>query len=334
MKTLINITVAFLLATNNAFAFFDVVTDPTSYTYYAKQIKAMNDQIKGALDQLNVLNDVNKGINEASDFIFNAGERIYDPTRQIKNLVSNIQSTQRRFVNLAERVRNMGAERFLKDYHDIDAPLEKLAYEKWKNNMTGLFDNSEDELYQELHKKLLKAQQAQNYLQYQQAVNNISEYLRLKELEQNALIKASLSAPIDLYNEYFANADVVEERENRAKEIQDLVSQINSEKDLMKQQQITNLILIKMLETIDNQYQMQMRYYYAMTLPQMKNISSSIKLDLEKLKEEKEEFEKAEKVKQAAAKKALDEYGKMLRVKGEKSEIYRILSGKQDFQEY
>ena len=212
MKTFIKIVLVFLLTTKNLFALFgmgDIVSDPTSYTYYASQIKAMNDQIKSALDQLDQLNKVNQAMDKANDLIFNAGERIYNPSRQIQNLIRNVERTQSRFENLAERVKNMGAERFFKDHHNINAPLEQEAYEKWKNNISALFNNSEDEKYQELREELLKAQRKKDYLKYQQAVNNLGEYLRLKKIEQEALQKASLRAPIELFQEYFANEEVV-----------------------------------------------------------------------------------------------------------------------------
>ncbi|MFA6788164.1 MAG: hypothetical protein WCR15_00535, partial [Arcobacteraceae bacterium] len=69
MKTIVNIAIIFLLSTKNLFALFgvgDIVSDPTSYTYYAQQIKAMNDQLKSALDQLDQLNKVNDAMDKAN----------------------------------------------------------------------------------------------------------------------------------------------------------------------------------------------------------------------------------------------------------------------------
>ncbi|RWS45321.1 hypothetical protein CKA55_13465, partial [Arcobacter suis] len=81
MKTSIKILLILTLSYNNCFALFgagDVVSDPTSYTYYAKQIKAFNDQIKTALDQLEVLNKANDLIDKTNDLIFKSGEKIYN----------------------------------------------------------------------------------------------------------------------------------------------------------------------------------------------------------------------------------------------------------------
>ena len=337
MKTIVNIAIIFLLSTKNLFALFgvgDIVSDPTSYTYYAQQIKAMNDQLKSALDQLDQLNKVNDAMDKANDLIFNAGERIYNPATQIQNLVRDIERTQSRFESLAEKAQNLGAERFLKNHHNINTPLEQEAFEKWKNNISALFNNSEDEKYQELREELLNAQRQKDYLKYQQAVNNLGEYLRLKKIEQEALQKASLRAPIELFQEYFANEEVVKLKNERKEQIKKLSNQINTEKDMLKQQQTTNEILILLIETVDKQYEMQMRYYYAMAIPMFKNESVSIELELKELKKEREEFDNANRIEKTPAIEARDKFKEELSKRGEKSQIYNILSGKENFHEY
>ncbi|AXX92195.1 hypothetical protein CPU12_01200 [Malaciobacter molluscorum LMG 25693] len=334
MKTSIKILLILTLSYNNCFALFgagDVVSDPTSYTYYAKQIKAFNDQIKTALDQLEVLNKANDLIDKTNDLIFKSGEKIYNPTKKLQNLVSNIQGIKDRFQSMAERAKNMGAERFFKDYHNVSEPLNNKAYEKWKDNLAALFDNSQDETYQNLRKKILSAQKNNNYVQYQKAVNNMSTYLELKKKEQEGLKKASLRAPIDLYQEYFLNEERVKEKELRRKNISDLMMQIGSADDVLKQQQITNQLLLYMLETIDKQYEMQMRYYYALTIPKFQNHSTSIDEELTKLKEEREKYRTSRNIHKKDSIKERDKYIKSLQEEGEQSDIYKILAGEQDF---
>ena len=324
------------LMVKDLFALFgagDIVSDPTSYTYYAKEIKAMNDQMKTALDQLEQINKANDALNKANDLLTKTGERIYNPTKQIKNLISNIQGIQSRFKNIAERASNMGTERFFKDYHYVDEPLETEAYEKWKNNMSALFNNSEDKTYQELREQILQAQKRKDYLKYQQAVENMTAYLKLKKIEQDAIKKSSLRAPIDLYQEYFANADVVNRKKQKKEIINELVGQIDTEKDLMKQQQITNLILIQVLGTIQEQYEMQMKYQYALAIPKFSNESISIEQELKTIKEQRKNFNRANQVNKTPAIKETHKYLNDLAKKGAKSEIYEILSGDRDFQE-
>lgn len=335
-QVFLKVSLITIFITKDLFALFgagDIVSDPTSYTYYAKEIKAMNDQIKTALDQLEQINKANEALNKANDLIFNAGERIYNPTKQIKNLVRNVQQIQSRFKSVAERAKNMGAERFFKDNHYVEEPLETEIYEKWKNNMSALFNNSEDKTYQELREQILQAQKRKDYLKYQQAVENMTAYLKLKKVEQNAIKKSSLRAPIDLYQEYFANADVVQERNERQELITNLNTQIHNEKDLMKQQQTTNEILMLMLETIDKQYEMQMRYQYALAIPKFSNESISIEQELKTIQDERKNFNRANQVEKTPAIKETHKYLDDLAKKGEKSEIYEILSGDRDFQE-
>lgn len=190
----IKIILLVILSVNNTLLYGGMaVTDPTSYTYYAKQLKAMNDQIKGALDQLSVLNKANEALNTANDLMFNAGERIYNPQKQIMGLVNNINSIQRKFESMAERASNMGAERFFKENHNISEPLKDDVLKKWKDNFKALFDNKEDEKYQKLNDKVLKAIEDNDYVAYQKAVQDLNEYIKLKGIEQEALKKICLT---------------------------------------------------------------------------------------------------------------------------------------------
>lgn len=265
------------------------VTDPTSYTYYAKQLKAMNDQIKGALDQLSVLNKANEALNTANDLMFNAGERIYNPQKQIMGLVNNINSIQRKFESMAERASNMGAERFFKENHNISEPLKDDVLKKWKDNFKALFDNKEDEKYQKLNDKVLKAIENNDYVSYQKAVQDLNEYIKLKGIEQEALKKYALLAPMEIYNDYFVNEQVVQERKEKMERIKQLANQINSENDVVKQQKTTNQFLLEMLNVQQAQYEMQMNFFYAISL-NLINEKSNSKFDMKKVIDEKENF--------------------------------------------
>jgi len=155
----LKVAIITIFLTKDLFALFgmgDIVSDPTSYTYYAKEIKAMNDQIKTGLDQLDQFKKANDLINDTNDLIFNSGEKIYNPAKQIMGLVNNIENTKRKFERLAERVSTMGADRFFKDYHNVNEPLKDEILAKWKDNFNALFDNKEDKKYQELNEEVLK----------------------------------------------------------------------------------------------------------------------------------------------------------------------------------
>lgn len=287
----IKIILTAILILNNTLLYSGgmAVTDPTSYTYYAKQLKAMNDQIKGALDQLSVLNKANEALNTANDLMFNAGERIYNPQKQIMGLVNNINSIQRKFESMAERASNMGAERFFKENHNISEPLKDDVLKKWKDNFKALFDNKEDEKYQKLNDKVLKAIENNDYVSYQKAVQDLNEYIKLKGIEQEALKKYALLAPMEIYNDYFVNEQVVQERKEKMERIKQLANQINSENDVVKQQKTTNQFLLEMLNVQQAQYEMQMNFFYAISL-NLINEKSNSKFDMKKVIDEKENF--------------------------------------------
>ncbi|PZP12719.1 MAG: hypothetical protein DI602_08355 [Aliarcobacter butzleri] len=248
-KTLSKIIISLILINNMLFGGM-VVSDPTSYTYYAQQIKAMNDQIKSALDQLEVLNKANEYLNTANDLMSNAGERIYNPQKQIMGLVNNLSNIQRNFENMAQRASNIGVERFFKDYHNVKEPLKDDILKKWKDNFNALFDNKEDDKYQKLNDKVLEAIQD---------------------------------------NDYFVNEEVVKERKDKMERIKQLANQINSETDMVKQQQTTNQFLLEMLNVQQAQYEMQMSFFYAIST-NLINEKSNSKQDIKKVIEEKENY--------------------------------------------
>ncbi|MCT7576495.1 hypothetical protein N5U97_02245 [Aliarcobacter butzleri] len=289
MKKILSKTIISLILINDMLFGGMVVSDPTSYTYYAQQIKAMNDQIKSALDQLEVLNKANEYLNTANDLMSNAGERIYNPQKQIMGLVNNLSNIQRNFENMAQRASNIGVERFFKDYHNVKEPLKDDILKKWKDNFNALFDNKEDDKYQKLNDKVLEAIQDNDYEAYQKAVEDLNEYIKLKGIEQDALKKYALLAPMELYNDYFVNEEVVKERKDKMERIKQLANQINSETDMVKQQQTTNQFLLEMLNVQQAQYEMQMSFFYAIST-NLINEKSNSKQDIKKVIEEKENY--------------------------------------------
>lgn len=330
-KNLFKIIIIMILTVKDCSALFgvgDIVSDPTSYTYYAKEIKAMNDQLKTALDQVEYLNKANSALNKANDLIFNAGERVYNPQKQILGLVNNITGIQRKFENMAERASNMGAERFFKDYNNVKAPLKADILKKWKDNFNALFDNKEDEKYQKLNDKVLRAVQSNDYVAYQKAVEDLEAYNNMKKIEQDEIKKYALLAPLELYNDYFINEEVVNERKDKMERIKQLANQINSEKDVVKQQQTTNQFLLEMLNVQQAQYEMQMNFFYAISM-NLINEKTNTKQDIEKVIEKKEKFNGAKDGIETEETNAVKEALEKFQVDGESSgTIDKILNGK------
>ena len=292
-KILIKITIITSLLIKESFGIGgvgDVVSDPTSYTYYAKQIQAFNDQIKTGLDQLESFNKLNELADTANDLMNTTGERIYNPMKQIDGLINNVEGVQRKFERMAKRASDMGAERFFKDYHNINEPLKDEILTKWKDNFNALFDNKEDEKYQELNMNVLKSIQKKDYEAYQKAIDDLNGYIKLKGIEREALKKYALLAPLEIYNDYFVNEEVVEERKETTDRIKQLANQIKSEKDMVKQQQTTNQFLLEMLNIQQSQYELQMKFFYAVSM-NLINEKSNTKFDIKKIIDEREDYQ-------------------------------------------
>ena len=95
-------------------------------------------------------------------------------------------------------------------------------------------------------------------------------------------------ATMDLYNDYFMNEEVVQERKEQDKRIQKYIDQIKTAEDMHKQQQTTNLILIEMLDFIKSQYEMQMKFFNAMAMSGVTN--SKAQYDLKDVIEQRKDF--------------------------------------------
>lgn len=324
------IVTIFILFCTQSFAIFgagDIVSDPTSYTYYAKEIKTMNDQLTTALDTLDQMDKVNGAIDKANSILNETGGKILNPQKKIQGLFDSMKSAKSKFSRLANKVQGIGAEHFFKNYHHVSEPLKEEILAKWKDNYTALFDDKEDKKYQELNAKVLSAIKSNNYTKYQKATNDLNTYLKLKNIEKKALKKYSLMATMDLYNDYFMNEEVVQERKEQDKRIQKYIDQIKTAEDMHKQQQTTNLILIEMLDFIKSQYEMQMKFFNAMAMSGVTN--SKAQYDLKDVIEQRKDFtnSKDARVLITPERKMLSDYIKN-KIEGVyKTEMYQRLNG-------
>ncbi|WP_024954372.1 hypothetical protein [Sulfurospirillum arcachonense] len=294
MKKVISIVLTLILIKTQMFAIFgmgDIVSDPTSYTYYMKQIKAMNDQMEGVLKQIEKLNELNKLTEKANDLLTNTGEKIFNPKKRIMGIANDLQSSIKRMQSLGERVKNMGAERFMKEYHNIDEPLNNDDFQKWQKEFEKLFISEDDETYNNLQKEIQKAVKSGNYKKYERAVANMNTYLKIKGIEKDKLRRYALLAPTAIYNERFMSEAGKQRSDERFKKIEKYALQIESQKDMLKQQQTTNEILLLLLETVDEQHDLQMHFFNAISLAALsEKEQEQAKVDPESLKNTKEKL--------------------------------------------
>ncbi len=329
MKNFINHLLILLLTYNNLFAVLgvgDIVSDPTSYTYYAKQIKSFNDSIKNGLDQLESLNKINDLATKTNELIDGSGKLLYNPTKQIQGIISGLQNTGERFQNIAEKVNNLNAEHLLKNYHHTNEPLKDDIYKKWVDNFEGLFDNSKDDNYLKLKERVDKSVADKDFEAWQIARQELDQYLSLKRIERDQLKKYALLAPVEYYNDYFLNEDSIAMRKKREENIQRLIKQINTVDDVFKQQQTTNEILIEMLFLIQAQYELQMKYYNSVNLVLLNKDVDNKNHDMEDIQKSREKFDNEKvKDKREEQQKLLDEWYEEKSEDGKSGVIYNML---------
>ncbi len=329
MKHFINHLLILLLTYNNLFAVMgvgDIVSDPTSYTYYAKQIKSFNDTIKNGLDQLESLNKINDLATKTNELIDGSGKLLYNPTKQIQGIISGLQNTGTRFQNIAEKVNNLNAEHLLKNYHHTNEPLKDDIYKKWLNNFEGLFDNSKDETYIKLKERVDQALADEEFENWEKARIELDQYLNLKRIERDQLKKYALLAPVEYYNDYFLNEDSIAMRKEREENIQRLIKQINTVDDVFKQQQTTNEILIEVLFLLQSQYELQMKYYNSVNLTLLNKDVESKHRDMEDIQKSREKFDNEKlKDKREEQQKLLDEWYEEKSEDGKNGVIYNML---------
>lgn len=300
-----------------------VVTDLASYGYYAQQIKAFNDQVNNAVQSLEVLNEANDLVNTTNDLLTNSGEKIFNPTKKILGIVNNLQNTADRFQSMSERVKDMGIERFMKDYHNSSEPLNDKAFKRWKDNFEALFDNSKDETYIKLNQRVDDALIAKNYKDYTFAMADLRNYLKLKEIEKDSVKRYSLLSTTDYYNDYYLNEESVNNRKAKKEHVSKLIKQIDSADDLHKQTQTTNQILIEVLEIAQAQYELQMMFFNSVSVNQLSQASNAAH-DMEKIHNTITKFdEKKESIDFSTRENGLENLIK----KGENNAISRRLKG-------
>ncbi len=312
-----------------AFAIFgagDIVSDPTSYSYYAKEIKTLNDQLTTALDTLDQVDKVNAELDKVSNILDETGGKILNPKKKLLGLVNSMKSVKSRFERLANKVEGIGVDHFFKEHHNVKAPMQAEIMKKWKENYDALFDDAKDEKYQILNEEVASAIKSNNYKKYQKSMNDLNTYMKLKNIEKEAVKKYSLLATTNLYNDYFMSEEVTEERKQQDERIQKYIDQIETASDMHKQQQTTNLILIELLGFVQSQYEMQMKFFNAISLNSITD-GSKYNYDLTQVVEQREDFTTARDtdILKTSASKLLESFLNDMEKKGKSNSIFKRL---------
>ncbi len=262
-------------------------TDPVSYTWFAEQLKTANDKLRNAVDQLEEAKELNKGVDELQNITNITNSRLYDPRKNLKNISNNVMNLGSRFKRIGKKLANLTADDFMKSHHQVDKNGENnfnddgvMTQRGWENSKKGFIDtfsNDKDETYIMLTSAMYKAQEDGDYETYSIASQNFTNYLQMKGITREQVKQYALMAPVLVYRELFINPESVKESEKQREQIKDLVASIddkNNAMDIIKQTQITNQLLSLLLEYTRKEYDMSMKFMYAMTLAEIEIIKN------------------------------------------------------------
>lgn len=241
----------------------DVVTDPGSYVYFADQLKALNDQVKSAIEMLDQLDKANQALNKVESGINQVGNLIYNPTNDLENFLTTLQRLQDRMEGISDNLDNIGLETFLKNSHFIANSTDRTASKSFLNILTK---DEDDETLQKLYDEYKRAMNEGSYEEFSLASDRLNAYLNAKGIALDQLKREAAYASIDAWHNYNLDEDEMQKRKDRIKNWQQHLKNIQSSKDLLKQTQITNFILLDMAEILQKQYEHTMAMDYAISL--------------------------------------------------------------------
>ena len=296
MKKISHILFILIFCSKEVFGLFgvgDIVSDPASYGYYAEQITAMNDQLANGLEQLEKMNKLNELAEKTNDLVNNSGEKIFNPIKKIQNLQQNLESSSSRFQRLADDVSNFGADRFFKYYHNVkNNPLDDDEITKYNEDFYKLFDNDADEKLIKLNGQVQKSIEEEDYDQFQKAANDRDTYLKVKKIEKQNMKKLATFSIMKLHNDYFLSKKSVDERKAKNQRIQTYIKEIKTHRgEITKQAMLTNLILVEMIDIHQEQYNMQLKFFNAVSLAMINKGKTTKK---EEIKEIRQNYKKSE----------------------------------------
>jgi hypothetical protein len=262
-KSFIALLIA-LFASTDAFALGgDVVTDPGSYVYFADQLRALNDQVRSAVQMLDQLDKANQMLTKVEDRVNQVGNLIYNPTSDLENFLGTLQRLQNKMEGISDSLNNIGLETFLKNSHFIDNSTNKTVSKDFLNALTK---DENDETLKKLYDEYERAMNEGTYEEFSIASDRLSTYLNTRGVVFNQLKRESAYASIDAWHNYNLDEDEIQKRKDRVSNWKQHLKNIKSSEDLLKQTQITNLILLDMAEILQKQYEHTMAMDYAISL--------------------------------------------------------------------
>lgn len=243
----------------------NVVFDPTNLATAMEQLTALNQQIEASVKMLDQFNKVNKTLEQAEDLLFNSYEKLYNPKRQIQNIISNAQNTFRKAQRLIERIKNTKLE---------DVLFKNDTNPRWRSSI--LYDQ-EDPRWKELQRRYQESF-SQSEAKRQQVNAEISEFLNLKTHLRKAFRKESIERISQIYQQYYMDDGELSSRLQEIEYLGNLMLESkDKETDLTKLAQITNQLIYKLADTLGKMYELNLEIANNQALKDLIKESEQIK---------------------------------------------------------
>lgn len=220
----------------------NIVFDPTNLATAMEQLTALNKQIESSIQMLDQFNKVNKVLEQSEQLLFNSYEKLYNPKRQIENIINNAKNTFRKAQRLVERIKNTKLE---------DVLFKNDTNPTWRSSI--LYDQ-DDPKWKAVQKEIEESF-SKDERERQKANAKLAKLLNLKTHLRKSLAKESTERISQIYQDYFTDEGEIQ---SRLQEIEALANLMNEGKDadLTKQIQITNQITYKMADTLGKMYEL------------------------------------------------------------------------------
>lgn len=193
----------------------DVVSDPTSYTYYAKQLEEAQKQLQTAKEKLNTAI-------EAKDIAMETKSNLEGTYRRAQRAISNFQSMREQLENDPMRF----AEQMIEDRRDVAGMMDSTA-----KKVSRVFDPAKNSM-EDIQELTGQDADGNDWSSDWVSVRGAQKKLAMDELK-NAVVDAEKAEALSKV---------------QLKDIEDLAKKANSAPTQKDATDITNALLLKMIE--------------------------------------------------------------------------------------
>lgn len=220
-----------------------IVFDPQNLATAMEQLTALNKQIEHSVKMLDQFHQMNKTLQQTENLIFNSYEKLYNPKRQIQNIINNAQNTFREAQKLIERIKNI----------KFEEALFQNENPQWRNSI--LYDQ-EDPRWIELQRAYQASLNQSKSIQ-QKISAEMTEYLNLKTHLRKALRKESTQRISQIYQQYYMDQGELSSRMKEIEHLGNLMLELkDDDADLTKHFQVTNQLIYRLADVLGKMYEL------------------------------------------------------------------------------